>query len=147
MDLIDKIDRQYGDLSSGEVREKVESGEYRAHAGKGNTIAVTEAATGRLIAGSPAYAPSKDNLDAGKDFDFRKAREIARQTLQRPDGSWMDGTEYTMHKLFEGMDKADPRHLQLFMSYFWGKPTEIKQMTTDKDLVEELIRVTRVRNV
>ena len=146
MDLIDKIDRQYGDLSSGEVKEKVESGEYRAHEGKGG-IAITEAASGRLIAGSPAYAPTKDNLDAGKDFDFRKAREIARQTLQRPDGSWMDGTEYTMHKLFEGMDKADPRHLQLFMSYFWGKPTEIKQMTTDKDLVEELIRVTRVRNV
>jgi|TARA_R110002020_G_scaffold190660_2_gene390234 hypothetical protein len=147
MDLLDKIDRQYGTLSSGEVKERVESGEYNAHEGHGNTVAVTESVTGKLIAGSPAFARSKEDLDAGKDFDLKKARDIARQRLQRPDGSWMDGTEYTMHKLFEGMDKADPRHLQLFMNYFWGKPSEIKQLTTDKDLVEELIRVTRVRNV
>ena len=147
MDLLDKLGRQYGTLSSGEVKERVESGEYNAHEGHGNTVAVTESVTGKLSAGSPAFARCKDDLDAGKDFDLKIARDIARQRLQRPDGSWMDGTEYTMHKLFEGMDKADPRHLQLFMNYFWGKPSEIKQLTTDKDLVEELIRVTRVRNV
>jgi len=128
------------------VKEKVESGEYIAHEGKGG-IAVTDAASGRLIAGSPAYAPNKEDLNAGKDFDVRKARDIARQTIQRPDGSFMDGTEYTMHKLFEGIDKADPRHLQLFMHYFWGKPTEIRDSGADKNLIEELIRVTRVRNV
>jgi hypothetical protein len=33
MDLLDKIDRQYGTLSSGEVKERVESGEYNAHEG------------------------------------------------------------------------------------------------------------------
>tara|TARA_R100000808_G_scaffold7165_1_gene21161 strand:- start:696 stop:1139 length:444 start_codon:yes stop_codon:yes gene_type:complete len=147
MDLIDKIDRQYGNLSSGEVKEKVESGEYVAHEGHGNTVAITESVTGKLIAGSPAFARSKEDLDSGKDFDFRKARDIARQTIQRPDGSWMDGTEYTMHKLFEGMDKSDPRHLQLFMNYFWGKPSEIKNAEANQDLLEELIRVTRVRNV
>ena len=46
MDLIDKIDRQYGNLSSGEVKEKVESGEYVAHEGHGNTVAITVSVTG-----------------------------------------------------------------------------------------------------
>ena len=137
--LLPKMKESYGSYSREEILEKVLADGWMLFAAKDGTTGVrTE--RGHIVAGSSA--PKSNSLT------YKQALMDFRSNIV--DHAMRDGALIRFYDgLMEGVDKADPRCLQVFRDVFLGRAADLPADTGGffeaRDLEDEMRRMSQVR--